>query len=136
MEPTVEMPTEIVVLGLAVILLLVQLVLQTLAGVSELGLPYAFSPRDEGRIVKGTVPARVSRAFYNLLETFVIFAALALALAATGKAGGIGATGAWIWLIARIVYVPVYAAGIPILRTGVWAISVIGLVLMLIRLFA
>ena len=136
METTMEMPTEIVVLGLAVILLLVQLVLQTLAGVSELGLPYAFSPRDEGRIVKGTVPARVTRAFYNLLETFVIFAALALALAATGKAGGIGAAGAWIWLIARIVYVPVYAAGIPILRTGVWAISVIGLVLMLIRLFA
>jgi uncharacterized MAPEG superfamily protein len=35
-----------------------------------------------------------------------------------------------------VVYVPVFAAGIPGLRTGVWAISIVGLVLMLIRLMA
>jgi uncharacterized MAPEG superfamily protein len=136
MNAQVGMPTEIVLLGWAVVLLLVQLVLQTLACVGEFGLGYAFSPRDDGRVVKGLYGARLTRSFYNLLETFVVFVALALALAATGKTGGLGATGAWIWFIARVVYVPIYVLGIPVLRTLVWTVSIIGLILMLIRLFA
>ena len=136
METTAQMPTEIVVLEWGVILLLVQLVLQTIAGVSELGLGYAVSARDEGRQVKGVYAARITRAFYNLLETFVVFVALALALAISGKAGGLGATGAWVWFWARVVYVPAYAIGIPFVRTLVWTVSAIGLVLMLIRLFS
>ena len=35
-------------------------------------------------------------------------------------------------MLARIVYVPLYAAGIPVLRTPVWMVSVAGLVLILI----
>ncbi len=136
MDTMAHMPTEITVLAWGAILLLVQVVLQTLASVGEFGLGYALSPRDEGRAVKGVYGARITRAFYNLLETFVVFVALALALVATGKTGGLGATGAWTWLIARVVYVPVYALGIPALRTLIWTVSIIGLILMLIRLFA
>lgn len=135
MDANGAMPTEIMILAWGVILLLVQLVLQTLATVGELGLGYAFSPRDEGRKVKNVYGARISRAFYNLLETFPVFVALALALVATGKDGGLGATGAHVWFWSRIVYVPVYAFGIPVLRTLVWTVSVIGLLLMLIALF-
>ena len=62
--------------------------------------------------------------------------ALALALVVTGKTGGIGATGAWLYLIARVVYVVLYASGIPVVRTLVWVASIIGLVLMLVRLMA
>lgn len=40
--------------------------------------------------------------------------------------------GCWLYLLARIVYVPLYAAGIPVLRTLVWMVSVAGLVLILI----
>lgn len=134
METTTELPTEIIVLGLGIVLFIVQLVLQTLA-VASVGFDYALSSRDEARPIPNITQARLSRAFYNLLETFVVFVALALALTATGRTGGLGATGAWIWLIARIVYVPVYALGLQGIRTLVWAISAIGLVLMLIRLF-
>ncbi len=134
MDTIVTMPTEIVLLGWAVVLLLVQLVLQTLACVFEFGLGYAFTPRDDGRVVKNVYGARITRAFYNLLETFPVFVALALALVATGKAGGLGATGAQVWFWARIVYVPVYAAGIPVVRTLVWTVSIIGLIMMLVAL--
>jgi uncharacterized MAPEG superfamily protein len=134
MDAMTAMPTEILLLGWAVALLLVQLVLQTLACVGELGLGYAFSPRDEGRQVKSLYGARISRSFYNLLETFPVFVALALALAVTGKTGGMAATGAHVWFWARIVYVPVYVAGIPVLRTLVWTVSIIGLIMMLIAL--
>ena len=134
METMTTMPTEISLLGWSVVLLLVQLVLQATPAVIELGPPYAFSPRDERKVVKGVVAARLERAFYNLLETYPVFVALALALAVTGKTGGLGATGAHVWFWARIVYVPLYAAGIPFVRTLVWTISAIGLILMLIAL--
>jgi uncharacterized MAPEG superfamily protein len=134
MDTTAAMPTEIVILGWSVVLLLVQLALQATPGVIEFGPPYAFSPRDEGKKLKGAVGARLERAFYNLLETYAVFVALALALAVTGKTGGMGATGAQIWFWARVVYVPLYAFGIPYLRTLVWTISAIGLVMMLVAL--
>jgi uncharacterized MAPEG superfamily protein len=59
---------------------------------------------------------------------------LALALIATGQGGGLGAVGATIWILARIVYLPIYLMGVVYVRTALWAISVIGLLMMLYRL--
>ena len=127
--------TEITVLGWSIALLLVQIVLQ--AGTSsDLGPAYLMGPQDEQRQTKSVLSRRLKRALHNLLETFPAFVALALALVVTGKTGGIGATGAWLYLIARIVYVVLYAAGIPVARTLVWLASIIGLVMMLIRLMS
>jgi uncharacterized MAPEG superfamily protein len=125
--------TEITVLGWSVVLLLLQIVLQ--AGTSgDLGPQYLFSPRDEARESKSVLSRRLKRALANLHESYPAFVALALALAVTGKAGGIGATGAWLYLGCRVIYVVLYAAGIPVIRTFVWLASIIGLVMMLIRL--
>ena len=55
--------------------------------------------------------ARAGRALYNLLETYPAFVGLALAVTVAGKAGGVSAFGAELWLVARIVYVPVYMMG-------------------------
>ncbi|UZF90270.1 MAPEG family protein [Bosea sp. NBC_00550] len=127
------MTTEITVLGWSVLLLLVQVVLQ--AGTSaDLGPTYLFSPRDERREPQSIVAQRLKRALDNLLETYPAFVALALALTVTGKAGGIAATGAWLYLAARFVYVILYATGIPVVRTVVWLASVAGLAMMLWRL--
>lgn len=127
--------TEIIVLGWSVVLLLVQIALQA-ATAADLGPQYLFSPRDEGRQTASLVSRRLKRALDNLLESYPAFIALALALAVTGKAGGIGATGAWLYLAARVVYVALYAMGVPVVRTFVWAASIVGLVLMLVRLMA
>jgi len=62
------------------------------------------------------------------------FVALALALAVTGRDDGLGATGAHIWFWARVFYVPAYALGVPFLRTAIWTISIVGLVVMLVAL--
>jgi uncharacterized MAPEG superfamily protein len=43
--------------------------------------------------------------------------------------------GAQLYFWARLVYVPVYAAGIPYLRTLIWAASIVGIVLLLTALF-
>lgn len=124
--------TEIWVLGWSVALLLVQIIAQASAG-SDVGPKYLFSSRDETRSSRSVLAGRLNRALHNLLETYPAFIALALGLAITGKTGGIAATGALIWLGARVLYAIIYAAGIPVIRTLVWFASIIGLVMMLIR---
>ncbi|MDX3806180.1 MAPEG family protein [Bosea thiooxidans] len=131
--PALAITTEITVLGWSVVLLLVQIVLQ--AGTSaDLGPAYLFSPRDEQREPRSLISRRLKRALDNLLESYPAFVALALALTVTGKAGGIAATGAWLYLAARVVYAILYAAGIPVIRTFIWMASIVGLVMMLWRL--
>lgn len=126
--------TEIIVLGWSVVLLLVQIILQAVS-TYDLG-PYLLGPRDENRQSGNVMAGRLKRALENLLETYPAFVALALALVLTGKVGGMAATGAWLWLIARVVYVPLYAFGVPAVRTLVWVVSVVGLLMMLLRLMA
>lgn len=127
--------TEIAVLGWSVILLILHIVAQTVALARDTGAAYALSSRDEVRDVS-PLTGRLTRALRNFIETYPAFIGLALALAVTGKHGGLGATGALVWFWARVVYVPVFAAGIAGLRTGVWSVSMIGMVLMLVQLMS
>lgn len=127
--------TEITILGWSVVLLLIHIVAQTLSLVKDAGLGYAMSARD-AQAPLTDVTKRLTHGLRNYVETYVAFVGLALALVVSGKAGGLGATGAIVWFWARVLYVPIFAAGIPVLRTGVWTVSVVGLVLMLIRLMS
>jgi uncharacterized MAPEG superfamily protein len=73
---------------------------------------------------------RAERTARNTLESFVLFAAIALVAQAAGNTSPRVATGAEMFFWARIVYIPVYYAGIPYLRTAVWLVSIIGLAFM------
>ena len=121
-------------LGWSVVLLLVQIVLQSSLAGLEFGPAYAAGPHDEERKPNNVYAGRADRALKNLLETYPAFVALALALALTAKTGGWGATGAQIWFWARIVYLPLYLLGIPYIRTVAWTVSIVGLIMMLIAL--
>ena len=129
------LPTEIVMLGVSVALLLVQLFLQSVSATLEVGGDYKAGPRDEARVLEGIFAGRADRAFRNLLETFPVFASLALALVVTGRNGGLGALGAEAWVVARLLYVPLYFIQIPFARSLVWFASIFALVAMLVRLF-
>lgn len=122
---------EVRMLCWAVVLGLAQLVLATTLALKDQGLAYNMSPRDTTAPVK-TLSARMQRAFYNFKETFVFFAVAVLVVALTGKNNASSALGAQLYFWARIVYVPVYAAGIPGLRTGIWAVSIFGIVTVLL----
>jgi uncharacterized MAPEG superfamily protein len=129
------LPTEIVVLGWSTVLLIVQMFLASVPTTMELGGRYQAGPRDEPRAPRGQFAGRAGRAFRNLLETYPVFVALALALTLTGRSGGWGALGAQIWLAARIVYVPAYLVQIPLARSLVWFVSLLALGAMLLQLF-
>src|ERR1700733_2133782 len=100
------LPTEIVMLGVSVVLLLAQLFLQSIPATLEFGGEYRTGPRDETKALHGVFAGRADSAFRNLMETFPAFAALALVV--TGRNGGLGATAAEVWVAARILYVPLY----------------------------
>ena len=127
--------TEITVLVWSVVLLLAHIVAQALS-IYDFGPKYLLGPRDETRKPKNIIAGRLHRALTNLLETYPAFIALVLVIVVTGKTGGIAAAGAWVWLIARVVYVLIYAAGIPVLRTLTWCVSIVGLLMMLARVIA
>jgi uncharacterized MAPEG superfamily protein len=73
---------------------------------------------------------RAERAARNTAENFMLFAAIALVAHAAGRAGPRVDTGAEIFFWSRLVFIPVYYAGIVYLRTAVWLVSIAGLALM------
>jgi uncharacterized MAPEG superfamily protein len=125
-------PIEIQMLCWSIVLGLVQLVLATSAATLQQGLGYNVGSRDGAPPPVGPVAARLARAFRNFMETFVFFAAAILAIATLGRHNDQSAMGAQLYFWARLVYVPVYAAGIPYLRTLIWAASMVGLIMVLI----
>jgi len=73
---------------------------------------------------------RAERALVNVGEAMILF--LPLALLTLNVEGA--ATGAAIFVIARVAHVVLYLTGVPYLRTVVWVISLIGLVMMAMTL--
>jgi uncharacterized MAPEG superfamily protein len=92
------------------------------------GLKLAFGNR-ENMPERSALAGRAERAARNTVDNFVLFAALALAAHAAGATGSRVEQGAEIFFWARVVYLPVYYAGIAYVRTIVWAISIVGLVM-------
>ena len=126
--------TELVCLFLATVLGVVQLSWAAIAARGQQGLEWAAGPRDEPRPVPG-VAARLQRAFANFRETYPFFAAAILMALVTQSRGALSEWGAITYLAARVVYVPLYASGIPRIRSLVWFIGLIGMMLVLIQPF-
>ena len=80
------------------------------------------------------VAGRLDRAKNNLLESLPIFLALALLARVKGGDTSETARAASIFLIARVVYVPAYVSGIPVLRSTIWLVAVASLGMMALSL--
>jgi uncharacterized MAPEG superfamily protein len=76
--------------------------------------------------------ARADRAAKNMLENLVLFAVVVLVARLGGVAPADVATGAAVFFWARLAYFFVYLAGIPFLRTAVWAVSITGLIMIML----
>ena len=129
------MTTELCMLMWSVVLGLVQIVIAASGSVSQRGLAWAASARDgEAKALTG-VPARLCRASSNFLETFPLFAVAVLLAMALNRHTGLTVLGAQLYFWTRLFNMPLYAAGIPYLRTLVWAGSIAGIALVLGALF-
>lgn len=130
-----QVPVELKLLVAAVVIGLVQIVWAAAAGSGgERTLGYLMGPRDEAKPV-GVVAARLNRALANFLETFPLFAAALLACLAAGKLGTTTYWGSILYVVGRALFVPIYAAGIPVVRTLVWAVIMVGLIMVVVAFF-
>jgi uncharacterized MAPEG superfamily protein len=77
---------------------------------------------------------RAQRALANMQEAMPVFITLALMNMIVAPMAPLAVTGAWVFLAARIAYVFVYMAGVPVVRTLLWLVSWVGLVMMLMPL--
>ncbi|NSY18837.1 MAPEG family protein [Neorhizobium sp. AL 9.2.2] len=125
----------LVLLCLSVVLLLVHVLLQGNFATKERGTAWNAGPRDGDNEPKSVMAGRAARASRNYQETYPAFIGLLLAMILTGDSSGFGLFGAAVWLVARIVYIPLYLKGIPYVRSLVWLVSLVGLALMMIALF-
>jgi uncharacterized MAPEG superfamily protein len=129
------LPTEFTMLGLAIVLGLLQLLVAARIGNAQRGIRWNVGARDEASPPVGAIAGRLDRAFRNFMETFPFFAAAILAEHAMNRFSWMTLVGSQIYVAARVVYVPLYAGGVPVVRTLVWLISMIGLLLVVAALF-
>jgi uncharacterized MAPEG superfamily protein len=97
----------------------------------QYGTKWNMGARDEELPAPQPVVARLARAQANFFETFPIAAAAILIVSLAVLNDRWTALGAWLWLGARIVYLPLYAFGIPVVRTLVFLVSILGVAMIL-----
>jgi uncharacterized MAPEG superfamily protein len=127
------MKPELVWLLWAVALTFAQMLVAVSGATLQVGLP-ALAGNREGLPPFTGWAGRAYRAHHNMLENLALFAALVLIAVAAGKTNATTLLGAQLFFWARLAYALVYLAGIPWLRTGVWTVSVIGLLLIFLQL--
>ena len=130
-----DIPMELTLLGAAVVIGLIQVVWTAVAGAKQRDPKWLAGPRDEPVLPLTGVAGRLDRALSNFKESFPLFAAAVLAVTLAGKLGPLTLWGSALYVAGRALYVPVYAAGVPMIRTLVWLASMVGLIMILVALF-
>ena len=125
------MSTELWLLFGAIVLGFFQIVLQSQGASLQRGFRGNAGPRDEQLPPLTGVGGRLERALKNFLETFPFFAAAVLMAELRGVHNAMTLWGAWLYLLGRIVYVPLYALGVRYVRSIAWNIAAIGILVIL-----
>ena len=125
------MPVELKILALGALLLFVHIFTATRFKTAQYGRKWNVGARDEALPEPSPMTGRTTRAQANFLETFPIAIVALLGVVIASKTNASTALGGWIWLGARIVYIPLYAAGVPVVRTICWGVSIVGLAMVI-----
>ncbi len=126
------MTTELTLLAWTLVLAIVQILLPAHLRTQETGADYNTGARDVDGPPMRPITGRLKRAQQNLFETLPLFAAVVLIAHVAERDGALTLVGCWLYLVARIIYVPLYASGVPYLRSATWLVSLLGLLLILI----
>ncbi len=129
------MTIELTLLAFSVGLGFVHIVAASHSASLQRGYRWSASSRDEPVEPLHGVAGRLDRALRNFLETFPLFAAVVLAADASGRHNALTEWGAQLYFWGRVAYLPLYAAGIPLVRSLVWNVAAVGILLSLVALF-
>ena len=126
------MTTELTYLAWTLVLALVYIGLPSQLRTFETGTAYNASPRDDDGPPVGKITGRLQRAQKNLFETLPLFVGAVLIAHLANRDGALTGWGVALYFWARVVYLPLYAFGIPYLRSLVWLLSLAGLILVIV----
>ena len=130
------MAVELKIAALGAVLLFIYIFTATRFKTQQYGREWNVGARDEALPAPNPISGRTMRAQANFLETFTIAVVALLGVVVAGRTSNLTAIGGWVWLGARVVYLPLYAAGVPVIRTVVWTISMVGITMVLWPLLA
>jgi len=125
------MRLELAILAWGCVLALVHIFWAASAKTRQYGTKWNMGARDEALPEPSPRVGRLMRAQANFFETFPLAIAAVLLLSLTGTQSWWTELGALLWLGGRVVYLPLYAAGVPMLRSVAFIVSLAGIVLML-----
>lgn len=121
------MTTELTVLAWGCILAVVHIFAATRAKTAQYGTKWNMGARDEELAPLNPVAGRLARAQANFFETFPLTIAAVAIVSIADLETSRTAIGAWLWLGARALYLPLYGFGVPKVRTLVWGASIVGI---------
>ena len=132
------MTPELTALALAGLLQAVQYVLMAVPANLELGIAKTLSPRDPDRLGKPLIDqvsprtGRLIRALNNHFEALILFTLAVTVVTLSNQSTGFTAACAWVYLAARILYIPAYAMGLVPWRSLIWATGFLATMAMIV----
>jgi uncharacterized MAPEG superfamily protein len=126
---------ELTVLALAGLLQAVQYALMSVPANLELGPRRTLGTRDDSaEMLAALTPrtARLYRALDNHFEALILFTLAVVVVTLADAGSAFTAACAWIYLAARVLYVPAYALGLVPWRSVVWLIGFLATVAMIL----
>ena len=125
---------EFWMLGFSIALGLVHIVAASHSASLQRGYSWTASARDQPVPPLVGVAGRLARSLENFVETFPFFAALVLEVVIADKSSELSQWGAGLYFGARVLYLPLYVFGIPVIRSLIWNVATLGIVLLVIAL--
>lgn len=126
---------ELIGLTAAAGLGMAHIVLASHSGSLVRGYRWTAGPHDEILPPLSGVAGRLARASANFQETFPFFAAGVLAVLATASQSPWSRWGVSLYLIGRLSYPPLYAAGTFLVRSLAWNVATFGIAAVFVALF-
>jgi uncharacterized MAPEG superfamily protein len=109
----------------------VQFALYSVAANRQVGPRYALGPRDAPRALTG-IPGRLQRALQNHFEGLILFTLAVVVVKLSDRSSGVTQACAWIYLAARVAYIPAYAFALSPWRSLIWAAGFLATVAMIV----
>ncbi len=127
------MTAELTALALSGLLQAAQFILFAVPANMELGTRYTSGPRDRPpERPLSTLAGRMQRAMNNHFEGLILFTLAVTVVTLGEQSTGLTQTCAWVYLAARIAYVPAYALGLTPWRSAIWGVGFFATLAMII----
>lgn len=125
------MTPELTALTLAALLQVLQFFAYSITANRQVGPKVAMGPRDTPVHLTGTA-GRLQRALNNHFEGLILFTIACVVVTLGGQSTEFTAACGWVYVLARVLYVPAYAFGLTPWRSVVWSVGFLATVLMLL----